>query len=89
MDEIMRNRSHLQLNGESLTMTRTLPNSYPLHDRSVTGVKVRIHQSVENPTTKLNESDLRNYFQRFGPIRYCKWTNENHTEALFAFTEYE
>ena len=91
VDEIMRNRTHLQLSGEPVTVTRTLPNSWPLHDRCVTGVKIRIYQSKDNSpsTKKLNESDLRNHFRYFGPIRYCQWTNETQTEALFAFTEYE
>lgn len=91
VDEIMRNRSSLKLHGEPLLVTRTLPKTYPLYDRCVTGVKINIQQPINQdvPTAKLNESDLRNYFQKFGSIRYCKWTNDDQTEALFAFMEYE
>lgn len=91
VNEIMRNRNRLQLNSEPVTVTRTLPKTCPLYDRCVTGVKVRIHPSTDKSTstTKLKESDLRNYFQHFGQIRHCEWTNENQTEALFAFTEYD
>ena len=89
VNQMMRNRSNLQWNGEQLSVTRTLPKSCPLYDRCVTGVKISIHQSVDNDGSpaKLNECDLRKHFQQFGRIRYCKWTNDNQTEALFAFAE--
>jgi hypothetical protein len=89
--QLMKQRSNLQLHGKLLRITRSLPKFYPLYNKSVTGLKIKIHQSVDNNATtiKLNESYLRRYFKKFGTIRYCKWTNADHTEALFAFTEYE
>ncbi len=91
VDELMKNRSYLQFNGEQLRVTRTLPKSCPLYDRSVTGLKIKIYQSVDDnaSTIRLNELDLRKHFQHFGIIRYCEWTNVDQSEALFAFSEYE
>ncbi len=87
VDELMNHRSSFSFNKEPLRITRTLPKFCPLYNKSVTGLKIKIHQSVG--TVKLNESDLRKRFRNFGIIRYCKWTNADQTEALFAFKEYE
>ncbi len=91
VDQLIKHRSSLWLYGEQLRITRTLPKFCPLYNKSVTGLKIKIHQSVNNNATtiKINESDLRRYFQYYGTIRYCKWTNVDQTEALFAFKEYE
>ncbi len=90
VDQLMKQRSKLRIYGEPLRITRSLPKFYPLYNKSVTGLKIKIHQSVGNNATtiKLNESDLRKHFKNYG-IRYCKWTNADQTEALFAFAEYE
>lgn len=91
VDTLMKQRSNLRLNGEPLKITRTLPKSCPLYYRSVTGLKIKIFQSIDDnaSTIKVNESDLRRRFERLGIIRYCQWTNKDQTEALFAFVEYE
>jgi hypothetical protein len=89
VDELMKHRPSLRLNGELLRITRALPKFYPLYAQCVTGLMIKIHQSVNDNTAigKLNEWDLRRYFQHFGTIRSCQWTNQDQTEALFTFAE--
>ncbi len=91
VDQLMKQRSKLWFDRKPLRITRSLPKFCPLYNKSVTGLKIKIHQSMGNNanTIKLNESDLRRHFKNYGIIRYCKWTNADQTEALFAFTEYE
>jgi hypothetical protein len=91
VDELMKHRSSLRLNGEPFRMVRTLPKYCPLYNRQVTGLKIKIHQTVNDNThaEKINEFDLRKYFQQFGIIRKCEWTNKDQAEALFTFAEYE
>ncbi len=88
-DELMKNRSNLRLNGEQLRITRTLPNTLVLYNQCVTGLNIKLHQYDNNniPVGKLNEYDLRKYFENFGGIRNCRWINEDQTEALFTFQE--
>jgi hypothetical protein len=78
-----------QLSGQPVRVTRTLPKSCPLYDRSVTGLKIKIHgsDSVHTSVDKPNDNDLMKYFQRFGKIRRCQWTDVDRTEALFIFAE--
>lgn len=83
VDQLMKNRSDLKLHGELLKVTRTIPKTYSLFDECVSGLKITIDQTNH----ELSESDLRKYFQRFGPIHKCEWINENQTEALFTFYE--
>lgn len=82
--ELMKNRSNLKFNGELLKITRTLPKSCPLFNQCVTGLKIRIDQTT---AMRLNECDLKKYFQRFGIIRSCQWINKDETTALFTFDE--
>jgi hypothetical protein len=83
VDQFMRDRSGLRLNGEHVKVKRSLPNTFPLYDRDVTGIKIMIDYNTS--TGKLNENYLKKYFQQFGKILDCKWTNEDRTEALFRF----
>jgi hypothetical protein len=75
----------LRLNGEQLRVKRILPNSFPLYNQDVTGIKITINDNTS--FGKLNENDFKKYFQQFSQILHCKWTNENQTEALFTFPE--
>ena len=85
VDQFMNDRSRLRLNGEQVKVKRNLPNSFPLYDRDVTGIKIIINDNTS--IEELNENDLKKYFQKFGQIIECKWTNTDRTEALFRFTE--
>jgi hypothetical protein len=78
-----------QLNGQSLKVTRSLSKSCPFYNRYVTGLKITIDTTDSNDTLvgKLNENDLKKYFERFGEICKCEWTNADQTEALFTFAQ--
>lgn len=85
VNRLMDDRSSLRLNGKQVRVKRSLPNSFPLHDRDVTGIKITINDNKS--VGKLNENDLKKHFRDFGQILDCKWTNANQTEALFRFAE--
>ncbi|UJR16586.1 hypothetical protein I4U23_003486 [Adineta vaga] len=90
VDEYMKSRP-FQLNGKPLIVMRTLPNTYHLYDRIVTGLKIKI-QSLNNDhllTRQINENDLRKHFQKYGTILRCQWTNKDKTEAQFQFKDYD
>lgn len=85
VNRLMEDRSKLRLNGYPVRVKRSLPNSFRLHDRDVTGIKVTINNY--KCTGKVNENDLKRYFNNFGQFLYWKWINTCQTEALFAFAE--
>jgi hypothetical protein len=87
-DEFMRKRP-FHLNERPLQVMRSLPKSYRLYDRCVTGLKITIHSVDSNHSTndQVNESDLKKHFRDYGSIRRCQWTNPEQTEALFLFDE--
>lgn len=82
VDEFMSNRT-FELNGKSVKVTRKLPNTFALHDRCVTGLKLKISSNKTMKT--LNEGDLRTYFAQFGVIRSCQWENSERSEATFIY----
>lgn len=88
VDKLMKNRSLWCSRTEQWRwrVIRTLPKDVPFYDRCVTGLKIKIGQSIHSE--KVNDFDLRKRFDRFGRILHCQWINEEETEALFTFAEY-
>ena len=88
VDQLMANES-FELNGHSVKIMRKLPQSFVLHDRCVTGLKVKIpcDKSQELSATKLKDRHLRNYFEQFGTIRSSGWVDSTHQEALFVYEQ--
>ncbi|CAM4826376.1 unnamed protein product [Rotaria magnacalcarata] len=90
VDEFMKNRP-FSINGHEIKVTRSLPSTCPLFNQSVTGLKIKIDKSSngQQSNKKLNEYDLKNYCQKFDRVLQCQWTNNDHTEALFIFPDYD
>lgn len=88
VDQLMANEP-FQLNGRSVRIMRQLPQSFVLHDRCVTGLKVKIlsNNGQEFSATTLNDRHLRKYFEQFGTIRSSRWVDSTHQEALFVYAQ--
>ena len=86
VDQFMTN-APFQMNGTSMRVIRTLSKSFVLHDRCVTGLKVKIQSDFgQKPLMEGGyERHLRSCFEQFGTIHSCRWTNLKKSEAFFVY----